>query len=49
MNRLAKACGCRFTLGSDTHSAEGMSGIFKTEAATEAAGVTQDDIMEYFR
>ena len=49
MNRLAKACGCRFTLGSDTHSAEGMSGIFKTEAATEAAGVTQDDIMEFFR
>ncbi len=49
MNRIAKAQGCKFTLGSDTHSIAGAESIFKTDAATDALELTQDDLMKFIR
>ena len=47
MNAIAKECGCKFTLGSDAHSPDGMPNILKTEDAMEALGLTNDDLMEF--
>lgn len=49
MNKIAKAQGCKFTLGSDTHSIAGAENIFKTDAATDALGLTEEDLMEFIR
>ena len=49
MNAIAKACGCKFTLGSDAHAPDGMESIRKTEAAMEALGLTDDDFMDFMR
>lgn len=46
---VAKEQGCKFTLGSDTHSIEGAAGIFKTEPTMEALGITQDDLMDFIK
>lgn len=47
--KLAREAGCRFTLGSDTHSIESMAGIFRTEPTIEALGLTEDDFMDFCR
>jgi histidinol phosphatase-like PHP family hydrolase len=47
MNAIAKECGCKFTLGSDAHSPDGMPNILKTEDAMAALGLTNDDLMEF--
>ncbi len=49
MNQIAKARGCKFTLGSDTHSIEGAAAIFKTDAATDALELTQNDLMDFLQ
>jgi len=49
MNKIAKEQGCKFTLGSDTHSIAGAENIFKTDAATDALGLTEEDLMEFIR
>lgn len=49
MNRIAKEQGCKFTLGSDTHSVQGAAGIFKTNDATDALGLTEEDLMDFIR
>lgn len=48
-NRLAKECGCKFTPGSDTHSAAGLEAISRSAAAAKAAGITREDMMEFLR
>lgn len=47
MNKIAKEQGCKFTLGSDTHSVAGADRIFKTDLATEALGLTEQDMMDF--
>ena len=47
--KLAREAGCRFTLGSDTHSIEVMSRIFATDPTIEALGLTEDDFMDFCR
>lgn len=49
MFRIAKECGCRFTLGSDTHSCDGFRDIEKTAALTESLGLTEYDMMDFTR
>lgn len=46
---LAKAQGCKFTLGSDTHSIEGATNIFNTEPTLEALGLSENDLMDFLR
>ena len=47
MLKLAKDCGCLFTLGSDAHSPSTMEDIFKTEPVTEILGITEKDLMPF--
>lgn len=49
MFEIAKAMGCKFTLGSDTHSTDGMQGIFRTDPTTDALGLTEYDFMDFTR
>ena len=49
MFHIAKECGCRFTLGSDTHSRDGFKNIQKTEALTDRLGLTEYDMMDFTR
>ena len=49
MNTIAKACGCKFTIGSDAHAPTSMHSILRTEAATEALGLTEEDLMDLLR
>jgi len=42
--RIAKACGCKFYLGSDAHGPEALMGArARFEAITESLGLTEDD------
>ena len=41
---IAKQCGCRFTYGSDKHSAVDYKRHERTEAAADAMGLTEEDI-----
>ena len=41
--RIAKACGCKFYLGSDAHTPEGLSGaLARFEAMVDALNLTED-------
>lgn len=43
---LAKQAGCRFTLGTDAHSADGQRKLPKLEPLLQAIGITQGDILK---
>ena len=47
--KIAKEEGCKFTLGSDTHSIQGAKNIFETEKTIEALQLTEEDMMEFIR
>ncbi len=49
MLEIAKNMGCKFTLGSDTHSIVGMEGVFRTDPSTDALGLTEYDFMDFVR
>ncbi len=49
MLKIAKNCGCKFTLGSDAHSPNSMKGIFNTEPTTDALGLTEEDLMDFMK
>lgn len=44
MYRLAKECGCKFTFGSDAHSAGGMNNYHTADLIADLLGLTEDDI-----
>ena len=47
---IAKACGCKFTLGSDAHSRDVLkTKIFETDIGTDALGLTEYDFMDFVR
>lgn len=46
---LAKAAGCRFTFGSDSHSVKALEGILNGNAIAQKLGLTKDDIAEHVR
>ena len=46
---IAKECGCKFTLGSDTHTYEAFDKIFDTEFLCDRVGLTEDDFMDFVR
>lgn len=45
----AKAQGCRFTTGIDTHSIENIKHIEEINPALEALGITEADLMDFLR
>lgn len=44
--KLAKAAGCRFTFGTDTHSLAGLDGIRKGDDISRIVGITQADLAD---
>lgn len=48
-NKIALEEGCKFTLGSDTHSIQGAENIFKTESTLEALGLSEENLMDFIR
>lgn len=49
MYGIAKECGVKFTLGSDTHSCAAFKNVFGSDKCTDALGLTMDDMMEFVR
>lgn len=47
--RLAKAAGCRFTFGTDTHSLKGLDGIRKGDLLSDAIGITEKDLADFVK
>lgn len=47
--KIAKEEGCKFTLGSDTHTIQGAESIFQTESALEALGLKEENLMDFIR
>lgn len=43
---IAKACGCRFTFGTDSHSVQGLEGIAFGNAIADALHLTRADLAE---
>ncbi len=48
-NKIALEEGCKFTLGSDTHTIQGAETIFKTEETLQALGLTEENLMDFIR
>ncbi len=44
--RVAKAAGCKFAFGTDSHSVKGLEAIRKGDAISEAIGITEADIID---
>ncbi|MCQ2427232.1 MAG: PHP domain-containing protein [Clostridia bacterium] len=42
--RIAKAAGCKFTFGTDTHSVAGLDSIRRGDAISEAIGIEKKDL-----
>ena len=49
MFRIARACGCRFTLGSDAHTRAELSDIRRQQSRLDSLGLTEDDLMDFVR
>lgn len=49
MNAIAKEQGCKFTLGSDTHSIAKAENIFNVQAAVDALNLTENDLMAFLQ
>lgn len=49
MYRLAKECGCKFTFGSDAHSADGMNNYNTADVVADILGLKQEDLAEIAR
>ncbi len=48
-NKIAMEEGCKFTLGSDTHTIQGAEKIAEAEPALEALGLTEENLMDFIR
>ncbi|MBQ2757270.1 MAG: hypothetical protein IJF31_02180 [Clostridia bacterium] len=49
MFAVAKACGCKFTLGSDAHGAGEMPQFARVADCIAHVGITEDDLMDFVR
>ena len=49
MYRIAKACGCRFTLGSDAHSRDKLADILHAQVWLDRLSLTEYDLMDFLR
>lgn len=47
--KLAKAAGCKFTFGTDSHSLAGLDRIRMADRISEICGITEDDLMDFVR
>lgn len=47
--RLAKAAGCKFTFGTDTHSLAGLDRISRAERISELCYITENDLMDFVK
>ena len=46
---IAKACGCKFTLGSDAHGGGEMPQLARVAECIEHVGITEHDLMDFVR
>lgn len=46
---IAKACGCKFTFGTDAHSLTALDSIALIDPITRACGITENDLAEIAR
>jgi hypothetical protein len=49
MFAVAKACGCKFTLGSDAHGGGEMPQLARVAECIEHVGITEHDLMDFVR
>ena len=47
--KLAKAAGCKFTFGTDTHSLAGLDNIRMADRISELCDINEDDLMDFIR
>ncbi len=47
--KLAKAAGCKFTFGTDSHSLKGLDEIRKANSFSDAAGITEADLPDFVK
>ena len=47
--RIAKAAGCKFAFGTDSHSVAGLAEIRRGDEISEAIGITEDDLIDIVR
>jgi HisJ family histidinol phosphate phosphatase len=49
MIKVAKAVGCKFTIGTDSHRPEAYSYLHYADSVTDLAGITDEDILKVFK
>jgi histidinol phosphatase-like PHP family hydrolase len=47
--RLAKAAGCKFTFGTDSHSLAGLDKIRRADDLSDIIGITEEDLAEFVK